>query len=820
MGKYNPQEIEKKWQDYWEEKGFYRAEDPALFKKGRGPKKYILIEFPYPSGEGLHVGHCRPYSAMDALSRKKRMEGFNVLFPIGFDAFGLPTENYALRTGVHPQTATAQNIKNFKRQLKSLGLSFDWSREINTTQPKYYKWTQWIFLKLFEKGLAYQAEIPVNWCPACKIGLANEEVAGGGCERCGAQVEKKVLKQWMLKITAYADRLIDDLKSVDYPERVKAQQINWVGKSQGTEIDFPISINQQNQHKSAVIKVFTTRADTLFGVTAVVLSPEHPLVEKLITKEYEKEAKKYIEESEKKSDFEREKLEKEKTGVFIGSYCINPANNERVPIWIGDYVVATYGGGAVMLVPAHDYRDYDFAKKYGLEIREVVSGPASAKASAGKGDILEEAFVDYGILVHSGNFNGLSSKEAIKKITECLEEKKLGRKTVQYKLRDWVFSRQHYWGEPIPIIHCEKCGVVPVPEKDLPVELPYVEKYQPTGTGESPLAAISEWVNTKCPKCGGSAKRETDTMPNWAGSNWYFIRYCDPENDKVLADSKKLKYWLPVDWYNGGMEHTTLHLLYSRFIYKFLFDIGVVSQPEPYQKRTSHGIVLAEDGRKMSKSFGNVINPDEIVERYGADTLRIYEMFMGPFDQTIVWGNQGVKGVFRFLERVWKLVLEYSDDKDSSQKILRAMHKLNKKIDEDLEAMKFNTIIAAFMEFVNLCLENKKEVGKDAIERFLILLSPFAPHITEELWHQFGKRDSIHKQIWPKYEPKLLKEEIITLVIQINGKVRDKIEVESDISEEKAKELALSRERVLKYVEGREIKKLIFVPQKLINVVV
>ena len=796
--RYNPQEIEKKWQEYWEKKNFYQAED---FSKK--PKYYLLIEFPYPSGEGLHVGHVRSYSALDAVARKKRMEGFNVLYPIGWDAFGLPTENYAIRTGIHPQVATAKNIETFKRQLKSLGLSFDWKREINTTDPKYYKWTQWVFLKFFEKGLAYQAEIPVNWCPACKIGLANEEVVSGACERCGSPVEKKVLKQWMLKITAYADRLIEDLEKVNYLEKIKAQQINWIGKSYGTEIDFKVV------DLKGTIKVFTTRTDTLFGVTAVVLAPENPLVEKLTAKENEEKVKKYIEESKKKSDFERGKLEKEKTGVFIGSYCLNPGNSEKIPIWVGDYVVPSYGGGAVMVVPAHDYRDYDFAKKYGLEIREVISG----------GNISKEAFVDYGVLVNSGQFNGLSSKTAAEKITDWLEKRELGRKKIQYKLRDWVFSRQHYWGEPIPIIHCQKCGQVAVPEKDLPVELPYIERYQPTGTGESPLAMIIDWVNTKCPKCAGSAKRETDTMPNWAGSNWYYMRYCDPQNDKALSDPKKLKYWLPVNWYNGGMEHTTLHLLYSRFVYKFLYDIKTAPTPEPYQRRTSHGIVLAEDGRKMSKSFGNVINPDDIVNKYGADTLRIYEMFMGPFDQAIVWSAQGVKGVRRFLEKVWRLVLETLESKKSSPKIVRALHKLNKKINDDLEATKFNTIIAAFMEFVNLAQDNVKEVGREPTERLLILLSPFAPHITEELWQRLGNKKSIFFEKWPKYDPKLVKEKTITLVIQINGKVRDKIEVEADISEKEARELAISQEKVQKWIEGKEIKKVVFVPGKLINIV-
>lgn len=770
---YNPKKIEKKWQRYWEKNKFYRARD---FSKN--PKKYILFEFPYPSGEGLHVGHTRSYSAIDAIARKKRMEGYNVLFPIGWDAFGLPAENYAIKTGIHPQKATEKNIANYKRQLKSLGLSLDWSREINTTNPKYYKWTQWIFLKLFEKGLAYQAKIPINWCPACKIGLANEEVVNGACERCKTSVKKKILKQWMLKITAYADRLIDDLKKVDYPARVKTQQIEWIGKSYGAEIDFKVVDSGER------IRIFTTRADTLFGATAIVISPEHSLIEKLITKNNKERVINYIKGAKKKSDFEREKLEKEKTGVFTGSYCLNPGNNEKIPIWIGDYVVASYSEGAVMVVPAYDERDYDFAKKFNLPIKKI------------------------------------KLSKTIQKIVSWLEEMGCGKKAVNYKLRDWVFSRQHYWGEPIPIIHCSKCGVVLVSEKDLPIELPYVKKYEPTGTGESPLANIKEWVNCKCPKCKGVAKRETDTMPNWAGSNWYFIRYCDPENDKYLADSKKIKYWLSVDWYNGGMEHTTLHLLYSRFIYKFLFDIKVVPQLEPYQRRTSHGIVLAEDGRKMSKSFGNVINPDDIIKNYGADSLRIYEMFMGPFDQAIAWNTQGIKGVYRFLERAWRLVLGCAKNQKSNPEIIKAIHKLNKKINEDLEMTKFNTIIAAFMEFVNLCAEKKEYVSRDVIERFLILLSPFAPHLTEELWQKIGGKDSIHSQKWPKYNPKLIKEEMITLVIQVNGKVRDKIEVEANISEEKAKGLAVSREKIKNWVLGKKIKKIIFVPGKLINIVV
>ncbi|HEB01537.1 MAG TPA: leucine--tRNA ligase [Candidatus Portnoybacteria bacterium] len=796
--KYKPQEIEKKWQKHWEEKKLARAED---FSKK--PKQYILVEFPYPSGNGLHVGHIRSYTALDVVARKKRMEGSNVLYPMGWDAFGLPTENYALKTGIHPQKVTEKNVAQFKKQMKSLGFSFDWSREINTTDPKYYKWTQWIFIKLFEKGLAYQAKIPINWCPSCKIGLANEEVVEGKCERCGAPIEKKVMKQWMLKITSYADRLIDDLEKVDYLEKIKTQQINWIGRSEGTEVEFKLVDFRKT------IKVFTTRPDTLFGVTALVLTPEHSLVNKLVTPDNRTKVTKYVKESLKKSEFKRTKLEKEKTGVFTGAYCFNPINGEKVPIWIGDYVVATYGGGSVMVVPAHDKRDYQLAKKYGLEIREVVSG----------GNISKEAYVDYGKLINSGQFNKLKSQKAIEKITQWLEKKNLGKKTTQYKLRDWVFSRQHYWGEPIPIIHCSKCGSVPVPEKDLPVELPYVKKYQPTGTGKSPLAAISKWVNTKCPKCKSPAKRETDTMPNWAGSNWYFMRYIDPDNKQSLADSKKLKYWLPVDWYNGGMEHTTLHLLYSRFIYKFLFDIKVAPYPEPYQKRTSQGIVLAEDGRKMSKSFGNVVNPDDIVKTCGADTLRIYELFIGPFDQTVSWNSQGVKGVTRFLERLWRLVQECSQNKKSSPEALRAIHQLNKKIDEDLETAKFNTVVSALMEFVNFGLDNKRNIGKEVIERFILILAPLAPHLAEELWRQLGHKKSIHLESWPKYDSRLAKEEEIELVIQINGRLRDRVKVKANISEKEAKEKVLVREKVKKWLKNKKVKKVIFVPQKLINIV-
>jgi len=798
---YRPEMIESKWQKYWEENNFYRAQDFSPNKK-----TYLLVEFPYPSGEGLHVGHTRSYTAMDAIARKRRMEGENILFPIGWDAFGLPAENYAIKTGIHPVITTEKNVANYTRQMKSMGLSFDWSRQVNTTDPDYYKWTQWIFVQLFKNDLAYQATIPVNWCPSCKIGLANEEVVAGKCERCGTAVEHKKLKQWLLKITKYADRLIDDLETVDFWEKIKIQQKEWIGKSIGATIDFKIvGIDEK-------VGIFTTRTDTIFGVTALVLAPEHPLMEKLMPKIANRaEVEKYIAQTQKKSEFERANLEKERTGIELeGVFAINPANSEKVQIWLGDYVIGTYGGGAVMMVPAHDRRDYDFAKKYSLAIIEVIKG----------GNISKEAFVDYGTLINSGQFDGLGSKEAIERIIEWLVKNGAAQKTVNYKLRDWIFSRQHYWGEPIPIIHCEKCGAVPVPEDQLPVKLPHVEKYQPTGTGESPLSTVTNWVNTTCPKCDGPGKRETDTMPNWAGSNWYYVRYCDPKNNKEIAAKDKLDYWLPVDWYNGGMEHTTLHLLYSRFIYKFLFDIGAVPTNEPYKKRTSQGMVLAHDNQKMSKSRGNVVNPDDTVKNYGADTLRVYELFMGPFDQAIAWSEQGVKGCRKFLGRLWHLVLECIGNEKSSEDVLRRVHKLNQKISADIEQLKFNTAIAAAMEFLNFAEENKDNVGKDTLERMLLLLSPFAPHICEELWERLGNKKSISKQPWPAADPSLIKEETVELIIQINGKLRDKISVPVGTDREKAIELTKSSSEIKKWIEGKEIKKIVFVPNRLLNIVV
>jgi len=848
MKEYNPKKIESKWQKKWEKSDLYKAKDFA-----KKPKKYILVEFPYPSGSGLHVGHARSYSALDAIARKKRMEGYNVLFPFGWDAFGLPTENYAIKTGIHPRQATDENIKTYKRQIKSLGLSVDWNREIDTTDPKYYKWTQWIFLKFFEKGLAYQAEMPINWCPSCKIGLANEEVVDGKCERCGAVTQKRQIRQWLLKITAYADKLLKGLEEVDYLEKIKAQQINWIGKSEGTEVKFSIlgeRFSQKENRSPAIVSVFTTRVDTIFGVTALVLAPEHQSIRnwELGIGNWD-EVKKYIEQTKRKSDLERTSETKERTGIELkGIFAVNPANNEKVPVWISDYVLAHYGGGAVMMVPAHDKRDWDFSDAHNLPKKCViyprtvwgidrdfdplqkkkVFEEEERKIDLRFSEILagNEAYTEYGRLLDSGEFTNLESEEAIAKITNWLEERGLGKKKVEYKLRDWIFSRQHYWGEPIPIIHCEKCGstsspqAVPVPEKDLPVKLPYVKNYQPTDTGESPLATIKEWVNVKCPKCKGPAKRETDTMPNWAGSSWYFLRYCDPKNNKAFADYKKLKYWTPVDLYNGGMEHTTLHLLYSRFWHRFLYDLKLVPTPEPYAQRRSHGMVLAEDGQKMSKSRGNVINPDEIIKIYGTDALRIYEMFMGPFDQAISWSQNGLVGCHRFLSRVCNLFNEKRKTAKSNKEIISKLHQLTKKVSNDLEEMKFNTAIAAFMEFINFWQQPEQALSPKDAEIFLKLLSPFAPHLAEELWQGLGHKKSIFLEKWPKYDPRLTREESFELVVQINGRVRDAISAPIDISEEDAKKLALNSEKVQKWFEGKPIKKVIFVKNRLINLII
>ncbi|HJO89778.1 MAG: class I tRNA ligase family protein [Candidatus Pacebacteria bacterium] len=762
MEKYNHKKIEKKWQEKWDKDKPHKAED---FSKKE--KSYLLIEFPYPSGDGLHVGHPRPYIGMDVIARKRRAEGKNVLYPIGWDAFGLPTENFALKTGVHPKEVTKKNTDIFRKQIKSLGISFDWSREINTTDPEYYKWTQWIFLQLFKKGLAYKASVAVNWCLSCKIGLANEEVVDGKCERCGGETEKRQKEQWMLAITKYADRLDKDLDDVDYSEPIKIQQRNWIGKSEGAEIDFDIKNSDRK------IKIFTTRADTLFGSTYMVLAPEHELVQELKSQITNfNEAEKYINDTKKKTEIERTAEGKEKTGVELkGVTAINPANKEEIPVFIADYVMVEYGTGAIMAVPAHDQRDFEFAKKFNLPIVEA--------------DLVD--------------------------MDEVIEKVK-GKKTIKYKLRDWVFSRQRYWGEPIPIIHCDECGPVAVPEEHLPVELPDIKDYKPTDSGESPLSKAKSWVNVKCPKCGKMGKRETDVMPNWAGSSWYYLRYADPNNDKALADAKNLKYWTPVDWYNGGMEHTTLHLLYSRFWHKFLYDIKVVPTPEPYQKRTSHGLILAEGGEKMSKSKGNVVNPDEIVETFGADTLRTYEMFMGPFDQVIAWSTNNMVGVRRFLEKIWRLQRKIGDGSDV------ILDGTIKKVTDDIEAMKFNTAVSTMMILVNE-LEKTKEISKNTYEKLLILLAPFAPHIAEELWDKIGNSDSILSEVWPKYDSKKTITDKAEIAVQVDGKVRATIPVSIDDDEDSVKEKALSNENVKKWTDGKNINKVLYVKGKIISIV-
>ena len=960
--------IEKKWQEKWEKDGANKAED---FSKK--PKKYFLVEFPYPSGDGLHVGHCRSYAALDILARKARMDGFNVLYPMGWDSFGLPAENYAIKTGKHPQEITKKNTDNFRRQMKSLGFSFDWSREINTTDPAYYKWTQWIFLQMWKKGLAYKTKMSINWCPKDKIGLANEEVADGKCERCGTSAEKKEMEQWMLRITAYADKLLAGLEEVDYPERVKEQQTNWIGRSEGAEINFKVAREIESpktlgkkedieiKYKELDIPVFTTRLDTIYGVSAIVLAPEYPLVACLAAPERKKEVYKYIEKVKKETEIERVSEESEKTGVPLGVVAINPFTGEKVPVWIADYVLANYGTGAVMMVPAHDSRDFAFAKKYGLEIKDVVvpkridmknppekgkkiverktihgivRNPKTGKILclkwekfpwttfvvggvndgediilAAKREIREEtgylnlefkkvlggpvrseyfaahkdenrvaitsavlfelknekkeavkeneasihecvwmdlkdinyntmtcseldiwlkrlnederAYVDEGTLIYSGKFSGLASPDARRKMADFAESKKFGRRQINYHLRDWVFSRQHYWGEPIPLVFCEKCGVQPVPEDELPVKLPMVKSYEPTGTGESPLANIKSWVNTKCPKCGGKAKRETDTMPNWAGSSWYYLRYADPNNDKVFADKKLLKYWTPVDIYNGGMEHTTLHLLYSRFWHKFLYDEGLVPASEPYKKRTSHGMVLGEGGIKMSKSRGNVINPDDVVKEYGADTLRIYEMFMGPFSEAIPWEPKSIIGVKRFLDKIWNLsssVIASPKGAAISSSIEKLLHKTIKGVTEDIDNFKFNTAISKLMILVN-AMSQEKEIPAAYCLLLTTLLAPFAPHLSEELWSKLGNKQSIFLSDWPKYDPALAKDEEFELVIQVNGKVRDKITAPAGISEDEAKHLALQSEKIKPWLDGKEVRKIIFTG-KLLNIVV
>jgi len=835
MPKYNHEKIEKKWWKKWAKEKIYEAKDfdPR-------PKFYSLVEFPYPSGDGLHTGHVRGYTAMDIISRKRRMDGMNVLYPIGWDAFGLPTENFAIKNHIHPKIVTKKNTDTFRKQLQSLGFSFDWSREINTTDPEYYRWTQWIFLQLCKHGLAYKKKMPINWCLSCKIGLANEEVLDGRCERCGSGTEKRDKEQWILAITKYADKLLAGLKEVDYLEKIKIQQANWIGRSLGSLIKFGIvehsnkmQINS-NKDSNNYIEVFTTRPDTLFGATYMVVAPEHPIILNLKSKILNyKEIEQYVINTRKRSDLERTDLTREKTGVELkGIRAINPANGEEIPVWVADYVLATYGTGAIMAVPAHDERDFEFAKKYNLPIIEVIKKETEFPLTpfnkggtdldllikGGRGD-LGEAYTGVGVLVNSGKFDGLDSGQAKKEITKFVH----GETKVNYHLRDWIFSRQHYWGEPIPLVFCEKCGTVPVPEEDLPVELPNVKNYEPTDTGESPLAAMTKWVNTKCPQCGGSAKRETDTMPNWAGSSWYFLRYIDPKNKKALADMKKLEYWAPVDWYNGGMEHTTLHLLYSRFWNKFLFDIGAIPNSEPYQKRTSHGMVLGAGGEKMSKSKGNVINPDKVVQEFGADTLRLYEMFMGPFDQAIPWDEKGLTGCYRFLTRVWegstRISRELNANKNANKDLERLLHKTIKKVGEDIDSMAFNTAVSALMILSNEF--NKAEIlSQDIWEKFLILLAPFAPFVTDELWSNLGKKKSIHLEPWPKFDFNLIRAEKADIVIQVNGKVRDIIVIEIKTSEEELKKMVLEREKVKQWLAGREPKKIIYIKGRLVSIVV
>ncbi|MCD8153909.1 MAG: leucine--tRNA ligase [Clostridiales bacterium] len=797
---YNHKRVEQKWQGIWDEEKAFRVSDDHT-----KPKYYALVEFPYPSGQGLHVGHPRPYTALDIVSRKRRMQGYNVLFPMGWDAFGLPTENYAIKNHIHPKIVTKNNVVRFKNQLHSLGYSFDWEREINTTDPEYYKWTQWIFLKLFKAGLAYKTEMPINWCTSCKVGLANEEVVNGVCERCGSEVVRKVKSQWMLKITAYADKLIQGLDTVDYVERVKVSQKNWIGKSQGAEVDFSIT------GKEDKLRVYTTRPDTLFGATYMVVSPEHPLIDKYADEiRNMDEILAYREQAARKSDFERSELAKDKTGVAIdGLTATNPVNGKEIPIWISDYVLMSYGTGAIMAVPAHDERDWDFAKKFGLPIIEVVAGSPVSVQEAVYTDVAT------GTLVNSQFLDGLSVADAKEKIMDWIEEKGIGNRKTNFKLRDWVFSRQRYWGEPIPIVFCEKCGYVPLDESELPLELPEVESYMPTDNGESPLAAMTDWVNTTCPCCGGPAKRETDTMPQWAGSSWYFLRYTDPHNSEALASKEALDYWMPVDWYNGGMEHTTLHLLYSRFWHKFLYDEGVVPTPEPYQKRTSHGMILGSNGEKMSKSRGNVVNPDDIVRDYGADTLRTYEMFIGAFELSAAWSEDGVKGCRRFLERVWKLQDLVVDGDGYSADLETKMHQTIKKVSQDFENLKYNTAIAAMMALIN-DFYKKNAVTRGEYKTLLTLLNPVAPHITEELWETLGYEGRIYQTTWPEYDEAKTVENTIEIALQVNGKVRGTMNIHRDDPKEQV--LARAKETLGDKLKGNVIKE-IYVPGRLVNIV-
>ena len=799
--KYDFKAIEKKWQDVWEKEHTFAAKQDYTL-----PKYYALVEFPYPSGQGLHVGHPRPYTALDIIARKKRLQGYNVLYPMGWDAFGLPTENYAMKNHIHPEVVTKNNVARFKNQLKMLGLSFDWDREVNTTDPNYYKWTQWIFLQLYKKGLAYKKEMSVNWCTGCKVVLANEEVVNGACERCGSEVVHKVKSQWMLKITAYADRLIYDLDGLDFIDRVVTQQKNWIGRSHGAEVNFETTAGD-------ILTIYTTRPDTLFGATYMVMSPEHPFIEKWADKISNLDAvRAYQNQAAKKSDFERTELAKEKTGVMLeGVRAVNPVNGKEIPIFLSDYVLISYGTGAIMAVPAHDERDWEFAKKFGCPIIEVVKG----------GNVEEAAFTDCatGVMVNSGFLDGMSVEEAKKAMIAYLEEKGLGTPKTNFKLRDWVFSRQRYWGEPIPMVYCEKCGWQPLSEEELPLRLPEITDFEPGEGGESPLARLTDWVNTTCPCCGGPAKRETDTMPQWAGSSWYFLRYMDPNNSEALVSPEAAKYWGPIDWYNGGMEHTTLHLLYSRFLNKFLYDIGVVPFSEPYKKRTSHGMILGENGEKMSKSRGNVVNPDDVVNEFGADTMRLYEMFIGDFEKAAPWNTASVKGCKRFLDRVWNLQEMLTDSMEYSKELEGVMHRTMKKVTEDIDALKLNTAIAAMMSLINEFYD-KKSVTRGELKTLVTLLNPFAPHITEEIWQQQGFEGQIAHTQWPVFDPEKCVDKTVELVVQVNGKVRAKLEVSADISKEDALRLAKEHSAVAALLEGKTLVKEIFVPGKLVNLAV
>lgn len=803
MSKYPFSEIEPKWQSYWETNKTFKTDiDPAVPKEKRC---YVLDMFPYPSAAGLHVGHPEGYTASDIYSRFMRMNGYAVLHPMGFDAFGLPAENYAIKTGAHPRETTEKNIDQMRKQIKSLGFSYDWDREISTHKKDYYKWTQWIFLKMFKKGLAYEDNVPINWCPSCKTGLANEEVKDGACDRCGEQVSRKNLRQWILKITAYADRLLEDLELLDWSTSIKAMQQNWIGRSEGANVSFPLE-----KHEGS-IEVYTTRPDTLFGATYMVLAPEHRLVNSLTTQAQKQSVEDYVRQAGLKSDLERTDLAKTKTGVFTGSYAINPVNNEKIPVWISDYILISYGTGAIMAVPGHDERDFAFAEKFDLPIIQVVSKDGSAGE-------LHEAYAGEGVLVNSAQFSGMPTARAGKQIIEWLREKGLGEKAVNYKLRDWIFSRQRYWGEPIPLVHCEACGIVPVPEDELPLTLPEVETYQPTGTGESPLAAIEEWVLTKCPQCGGEGRRETNTMPQWAGSCWYYLRYLDPHNDKEFASKEAADYWLPVDLYIGGAEHAVLHLLYARFWHKVLFDLGLVSTQEPFQRLVNQGMILGEGGVKMSKSLGNVINPDDIVRDYGADSMRVYEMFMGPLEVSKPWSTKGLAGVHRFLDRVWRLCERDMTDEEPPIELQRVLHKTIKKVTNDTSKLEFNTAISQMMIFINEAFKSEAAYSK-LMEPFILLLSPYAPHIAEELWEKQGNKPSVCARPWPEWDEALTVEDEVTVVIQINGKLRSKMTLERDADNDTVKTAAFADERISELLEGKEVVKTICVPNRLVNIV-